>query len=598
MPHYVRITTVLCLLCASCLLAATPVRVNVDATTAIVTGDTARISANLFGITAFEGGPAMVADLDYRARVLALRPGCFRFAGNIQWCSPPGFDPSWYGTPAALKQFGEILLFGSRYPTGRFLPVVRQLGAEPMCSLGGVPEFLKLEGTRNPADFDKWAAICVAYVGLWKVVDPDMRLVQIWNEPNAHWYKDPRAGDHGATAANLHIDMANKVAAAIKERFPDVIVGGPVLCWAPGWPPNQKGKKPWYTWTDWTLPWLEKTADTIDFFDFHVYSIAPADFAVQVGMLVNQAELTQGRRIPVWITESNINLPPEALADPAAIWRRRLLPYERFLLQGVLPQADKIHGNLYHDLHARRHTLLPRGAADPDPMYWLLWILRDLRGTRIKAEADHPTITPYATVEEDRVTVVLFNDSEEESNVALDLTIPGGYWTGPRVRVLREAPSGTCETARIETRFARDGAKATGSLDLPPFGTASITFRMAAFATPVRRQHTLETFGNRTVQFLAGGASVEVLIPVTDPTGGKAALRLGMLGPEPTDSISCTMNGTRIPVGATALQDVAIPPGLLKQTNRLVIRAEQSAPNPRLALGFASVRQTLSLPSN
>ena len=43
----------------------------------------------------------MVADFDYRARVMALRPGCFRFAGNVAWCSPKVYAPAWYETPIA-----------------------------------------------------------------------------------------------------------------------------------------------------------------------------------------------------------------------------------------------------------------------------------------------------------------------------------------------------------------------------------------------------------------------------------------------------------------------------------------------------------------
>ncbi|MDX9980950.1 MAG: glycosyl hydrolase, partial [Lentisphaeria bacterium] len=312
--------------------------VTVDASTNLILGEQPSVSASLFGLTAFEGGTAMVADADYRARLAALRPGCIRYAGNLAWVTgdtPCG--PDFFATPEARRAFAETLLFGSRYPTGRFLPLTRQLGAEPMCSLGGVPKWLQFENTHNPADFARWAELCAGYVGLWKTFDPDFRLVQIWNEPNADWFRDPRASDKGTDAAKLHIDMANQVARAVKAAHPDVQVGGPVLCWGPGWPPNQKGQRPWYTWDSWTLPWLEATRDTIDFFDFHVYGISPEDFAVQTSMLVNAAERIQGRRLPVWITESNYDLKPEELQDGAAIWEKRILPYARFLLAGILP---------------------------------------------------------------------------------------------------------------------------------------------------------------------------------------------------------------------------------------------------------------------
>jgi hypothetical protein len=566
--------------------------VTVDAATNVVLDDQPRIGASLFGITAFEGGPAMVADRDYWTRVAALRPGCIRYAGNLAWVlGKEPRDPDYFATPAAHNAFNQALLFGSRYPTGRFLPLTRQLGAEPMCSLGGVPAWLQYEKTRNPADFDRWAALCAGYVGLWREADPDFRLVQIWNEPNASWFRDPRASDKGNDAANLHIQMANKVARAIKQAYPDMLVGGPVLCWAPGWPPNQKGKRPWYTWNDWTLPWLKGTKDTIDFFDFHVYSISPDDFVVQTEMLANAAERLQGRRLPVWITESNCNLKKEELNDGAAIWEHRIVPYARFLLQGIVPQADKIHGNLYHDLHARRHTLLPHGPDDPDPAYWLLWVLRDLRGLRLRVDTGVPDVIATATMEDDRVTVVLLNDSDEAREIPLTVNMPCGYWTGPSVRLMQRGDSGTAEPSRARLKFQRQGGTASGSVALGPHAIASVNFRMDRFGTPRRTIRLREHFGDRNVAFLKADAPTEATIALPAERPGTWHLRLGLLGPDGSESLRLVLNGKTIPIQATALQELPVDSGLLKEANRMSLTLDQPTENPKLALGFVSLVQ-------
>ena len=270
-------------------LASLPGRaeVKVDATCGVVLGKVETISSSLFGITAFEGFPGVVSDLDERGSIAALRPGSIRFSGTIGWFAPGLYDPAWYDTPDVARQFQETLLYGSRYPHGRFFPIARQMGAEPMISLGSPPDYLKYEETNNPADFDRWAEYCAAYVGLCKKFDPDLRLVQVWNEPNANWYNDPRAGKKGA--AKLFIEMANKVAAAIKQRYPDVQVGGPTLCWPPAWPPGQEGHAPWYTWDGWTRPWLEGTKDKLDFFDFHDYYASPNELQVQVEMVCSES---------------------------------------------------------------------------------------------------------------------------------------------------------------------------------------------------------------------------------------------------------------------------------------------------------------------
>lgn len=574
----------LCLLCAVAFAQAT---ITVDATTGLVLGKQTEVSANLFGFTAFEGFPSVIADRDYRARVAAIRPGCVRFSSGSSWFVPPTVDFGWFDTPEAARQFEQTLLFGNRYPLGRFLPVMRELGAVPMASLGGAPKLLAYKDSGRPADFDQWAAYCTALIGLWRKFEPNLKLVQIWNEPNADWFRDDRTGKPGPSATDLHLQMANKVATALKQRFPDLQVGGPVLCWPPAWPPDQKGQKPWYTWEQWTVPWLKATKGTIDFFDFHVYGVSPEDFAVQTEMVYNEAWLQQGRLLPIWVTESNYDLAEEELNDPRAIFSKRVLPYERFLLRGVLTQTDKLAGNLVHDLHARRHTLLPRTAADPDPLYWLLWILRDLRGQRVPSTSTEEGVLTCATLEEDRVTVIAFNDSPTARSVTLKVNMVPGWWTGPEVRAIGESAQGTLERVSLPLECARDGGKAEGTLQLPAHGTASVSFRVNGFPTPSRQIVRQESFGDRTLQSLqAEPVSVKIAGPAAAPP--KAWLRVGLLGSQPGDKLSATLNGVPLLLQPTALQDLPVDARTLKGDNELRVNAAP-ADNPRLALGFAAL---------
>ncbi|MHC4400209.1 MAG: hypothetical protein ACYTG0_11075 [Planctomycetota bacterium] len=68
--------------------------VRVDATYGVVLDEVETVSSNLFGITAFEGFPGVVADLDQRGSIAALRPGCIRFSGSIGWFAPGSYDPT------------------------------------------------------------------------------------------------------------------------------------------------------------------------------------------------------------------------------------------------------------------------------------------------------------------------------------------------------------------------------------------------------------------------------------------------------------------------------------------------------------------------
>jgi hypothetical protein len=572
------------------LVRAAEVAVTVDAGVNVVLGEQASISANLFGLSAFEGFPRVVADQDYRARVLALRPGCIRFGGNLAWCASDDGDPAWYTTPAAWQRFGECLLFGSSYAYGRFAPVARQLGAEPMVSLGGVPEAWRHPGTPNPADFDRWAELCAGYVGLWKRADPQLRLVQVWNEPNADWFRDPRAKDRGTSAADLHIDMALKVAQAVKAKYPNVLVGGPVLCWPPAWPPNQTGMRPWYTWEMWTVPWLRRTGGSLDFFDFHVYGVSPEDLAVQTRMLACEAQRLQGRRLPVWISESNLDLTDTERSEPAAIWRKRILPYERLLLRGILPLADHLAGNLYHDLSAHRHTLLPGAAETPDPAYWLFWVLRDLRGLRLEATSSDPTVVVWAAMEEDRVTVVAFNDSAEPRPAEFAISMPCGYWTGPTVRAIGEGPGQACARLELSPEVVREGAVAKARVLLPAMATLAMDFRMDRFGSPRLRRMYGEHFGAGTLQFLSAETPVgiDIVVPAA-ALGRRAWLRLGLLGATGAENLVGTLNGVPLAVAATALQDIPLDGGRLAAQNRVQVALGQAVDNPRLAVGFAAI---------
>ena len=576
-----RLVAIVCGTCSP-LTAGISAEVRVDATRSVVLGTVDEISPSLFGITAFEGFPRVLSDRDERGTIAALRPGCFRFPGNVSWFAPKSYDPSWYESPGAAMAFERSLLFGARYPYGRILPVVRQMGAEPMISLGAPPDYLKYGQTRNPDDFDRWAEYCAAYVGLWRRFDPKLRFVQVWNEPNANWFKDPRSKSHGQ--AQLFIEMANKVAAALKRRFPDLQVGGPTLCWPPAWPPGQKGQKPWYTWEQWTLPWLKLTKDHLDFFDFHDYQATPAELQVQVEMLHAAALQLQGRPLPIWITESNAGL--QAPADAAAMWRDRILPYERWLLKGLLPQADKVAGNLYHDLAARRHRL---GRVDHGP-YWLLWVLRDLRGRRVVADSDDRQLVTFATLEQDRITVVLFNDMPQSRQVSLQVRMPCGWWTGPDVRAIGSNNQGACEAITIAHKLDRpQNHIAQGTITLPAFATASVSFRMDRFGAPKNRRVVQEYLAEQTLQFLKPGAPVLLTIPVTDSSPGRLALRLGLLDPEGDEQLVARLNGRQLPVVADVLQEISLEPQLLQPQNQLEIRVEATAVNPRLAVGFASI---------
>ena len=316
--------------------------------------------------------------------------------------------------------------------------------------------------------------------------------------------------------------------------------------------------------------------------------MTPADFAVQTEMLANEAQLSRGRPLPVWITESNYSLADTELGDPVKNWTRRVLPYERVLLGGVLPQADKIAGNLVHDLHARAYTILPRGADDPDPIYWLLWVLRDLRGRRILAQTTSPGVTSFASLEEDRVTAVVFNDTAAAQAVRLKVSLPGGWWTGPEVRAIAPDEKRGVAPLRLTLDCKRDGPRAEGVLDLQAYATASVSFRLDSFAQPPREVVRQEFFGDRTLQLLAGTEPARVHLP-RPPAADTVRLRIGLLGPSPEDKLRATFNGMEVRLTPAAWQELPLEATVVRDENVLEVARREPGSNPRLALAFAAL---------
>ena len=83
---------------------------------------------------------------------------------------------------------------------------------------GMIPTITLNIATGTADEAREWAEYCAGFVALWRKSDPQLKRVQIWNEPNASWFLDKRLSQE-TSAAGLHIEMANKVARAIKARI-------------------------------------------------------------------------------------------------------------------------------------------------------------------------------------------------------------------------------------------------------------------------------------------------------------------------------------------------------------------------------------------
>ena len=390
----------------------------------------------LFGVTAYNG-PEFATDERWRALLMDSGLRWVGMPGHPGWLlppeAPPGFAAGWADTPA-----GAALLDHRRggYHIPSCLKAWRDIGIEPMLYLGlqGIwkwpdsgdgkprPEGLPATFPVTPRDLERAAVEWGEYVALLKRVDPGLTWVHLENEPNAHWF---RFGKGGADYAAIF----KEVAKGIKNRNPGVKVGGPVLCWPPSFPPNQKGFPSWYTWGAYTMPLIEVAGEELDFFDFHLYGGDSTLGMEEVQTVANAMWLKTGRRKPVMISEYGAYLTDDDMRSVERVWELRVAPWQRQVMDFLDVQPDKVVSLQSHDLFAQAggNFRVFKGL-DPDDQFAFARMYRTwapLKGRRLLASSPDPAVRVFAARNDcvlsgkGRLALVLVNSSDQVKNVTV-----------------------------------------------------------------------------------------------------------------------------------------------------------------------------------
>lgn len=615
-------------------------QIRIRAGTALSCNGAAAVPDGLFGVTAYAGASAAA---DPAWRDILLRSG-IRWAGlpaHPTWLFgeslPAGFADGWADSAAA----GERLDGPSPgYHIPRSVRGWRDLGIEPMVYLLGYPAQLdggiSADGKTRipdfPRDIPAAARMWAEYVAWIRRADPALTWLHLGNESNAYWWKLQKYGKDYA-------EVFNAVAAAVKARNPGVRIGGPVPCWGPSWPPAQPGTADWYTWTQWTEPFIAASGRQLDFFDFHLYEAGPGVGDEEVQTVANAMWLATGERKPVLITEYGVYLKPEDLRSAARVWSRRIDPWQRQLMDFLDYQADTVLSLQPHDLFAEaggQFTVLKgRDPADQHPLLRAYQVWMPFRGTRLDCASDQPAVRSFAARSTDPVSgrrslaVVLVNTGDEPREAAI--AIDGATVQGPaRLRSLRlvartaplpaaqagregfqnagqggvnAGPAGDGEVppAKPEQPVAEDGSRIEyaetvsdrmpGSVLLAPHETCSLEVALAG-ASAVDREAWIRTaFGDVVHRpFAAPGDTITVRFPAPAAGADSAALRLGLLGARAGDRVELTIDGTTVVLANTWFQEVAlprVPAGPVAAVLRLVARGSPEQRPQQLRLGSA-----------
>ena len=159
--------------------------------------------------------------------------------------------------------------------TDEYIDAVRKTGAEPIYRLGESIEHTRVKRhVHPPADTEKWAAICLGIIRHYNEGWADgfhhrIRYWEIWNEPEnrpAMW----------SGTDDDYLRLYRTTAKAIKQRFPDLKVGGPALGSSGRFVDGE------FRPTEFAVDFLamcRKDGVPLDFFSWHCYAAGPAELS-------------------------------------------------------------------------------------------------------------------------------------------------------------------------------------------------------------------------------------------------------------------------------------------------------------------------------
>jgi xylan 1,4-beta-xylosidase len=222
--------------------------------------DFSKSVGKLRAVNGVNNGPVVIgnhmADMPSRHREAG-------FAGSrLHDCHWP--NPNVVDIPAIFPLFHADADDPKNYifaPTDAYLKPIVDNKEEIVYRLGVSIEHKTNYHMDPPADFDKWAKICVNIIrhyndGWDKGFHWNIRYFEVWNEPDGLW--------HGPI--ERYFDLYRVTSAAIKAYNPALKVGGPAAAWA-------NGKK--------TIQFFEYCRDQklpVDFYSWHTYTTSVPGF--------------------------------------------------------------------------------------------------------------------------------------------------------------------------------------------------------------------------------------------------------------------------------------------------------------------------------
>ncbi len=529
------LVVILSLLCNfSC--SATKVNCEIYTRASLEINGYSHIEPQIFGLNAYEGANQFDYNGPYGSKtgykfLNTYGIESIGMSGNIPWVFPRGTNTfqkeltlqqvnSWFDNGASwyFNSYGG----GDRYVQGRILPTIKKYtSAIPWLFLVGTSPFGENRKGRYPINWERWSLAATRYIGLALKANPDLTYVHLLNEPNSHWFK---AGKGGTDYANFFLQAAT----AIHTAYPQIKIGGPVLCWPPTFPEDQTHCSPWYTWRSYSKPLIDIAHKQLDFFDFHAYDYR-ADgniLAGEIHIIAAYSKALYNKWLRSAITESNIGINDEQWANRSEHYNLRTVPMIKQTM-ALLKYPDKVFVRQVHDFSALLHCnyrFRNSGDIPPTPMMEFYKIMKPLRGTRLFVKGNSKDVMIEAAQGRKYIVVALFNQASTNVNIRINL------------RGIHDYAVSDAQGEILDAKSLRPfSVKADESIMLPPQSLAVITYRLK-YARPPKYMFSIKEYfadGDSVMQFskLNEPLSYTIELPSDIAKAKNAKLCFGIKGP-------------------------------------------------------------------
>lgn len=299
--------------------------------------------------------------------------------------------------------------------TDVYLKTIQSAGTEIFFRLGQKIEHpIKKYGIYPPKDFKKWAVICEHIIrhyneGWADGLHMGIRYWEIWNEPDLdlkQWQTNPRTWGGSEEA---FYDLYETAAKHLKQKFPDLKIGGPAIAG------NME-------WSDRFLAKMQERKVPMDFVSWHIYTTKPSKMSerekIVRGMMnkygYGQAEsiLNEWNYVRGWSDEFIYSVKIME-KDKGAAFNAAVMSAMQDAGTDILMYYDARPETPFNGLFDFT-TMLPTKA------YYPFFIWSDLveLGTQCKAETDDPEL--FITAAHDKagkwsIMLTRYNDDDNKT---------------------------------------------------------------------------------------------------------------------------------------------------------------------------------------